>query len=92
MRIIANNMARSSREIPEAWTMMEVDVTGLVEVREDMKDVFRESEGVPLTYLPFILNVVAESLKIHQLVNASWDGDSIIIKSSVNIGVAIACW
>ena len=89
-RIIAENMVRSATEIPEAWTTVEADVTGLVQLRERMKPHFRRREGVALTYLPFVLEAVAESLKENRLVNSSWDGDAIILKGRVNIGVAIA--
>lgn len=89
-KMIATNMVRSSNEIPDAWTMVEVDVTGLVRVRESMKDNFRDTEGVSLTYLPFIVEIVAKCLKKHRLVNSSWDHDSVILKDTVNIGIAVA--
>ena len=89
-KMIAANMIRSSNEIPDAWTMVEVDVTGLVRVRESMKDNFRDTEGVSLTYLPFIVEIVAKCLKKHRLVNSSWDHDSVILKDTVNIGIAVA--
>jgi 2-oxoisovalerate dehydrogenase E2 component (dihydrolipoyl transacylase) len=70
--------------------MVEVDVTGLVQVRESMKDKFQETEGVALTYLPFIVEIVAKCLKTHHIVNSSWDHDTIILKDNVNIGIAVA--
>ncbi len=89
-RLIAANMMRSATEIPQAWSITEVDVSGLVARREALKDGFREREGVNLTYLPFVLKAVAEALKENPLVNSSWDGDAIILKRRVNIGIAVA--
>ena len=89
-RLIAANMTRSATEIPQAWSITEVDVAGLVARREALKDGFREREGVNLTYLPFVLKAVAEALKENPLVNSSWGGDAIILKRRVNIGIAVA--
>ena len=89
-RLIAANMMRSATEIPQAWSITEVDVTGLVARREALKDGFRKREGVNLTYLPFVLKAVAEALKQNPLVNSSWDGDAIILKRRINIGIAVA--
>ena len=89
-RMIADNMARSTTEIPEAWTVVEADVSGLVALREGAKAEFLRREGVKLTYLPFVVKAVAESLKENRLVNSSWGRDSIILKRRINVGVAIA--
>ena len=89
-RLIAANMTRSATEIPQAWSITEVDVSNLVARREALKEGFREREGVNLTYLPFVLKAVAEALKENPLVNSSWDTDAIILKRRVNIGIAVA--
>lgn len=89
-RMIAANMARSASEIPEAWSITEVDASGLVRRREAVKDAFREREGVNITYLAFVVKAVAQSLKENPLLNSSWDGDAILLKKRVNIGIAVA--
>ena len=89
-RIIADNMARSATAVPEAWSLMEADVSGLVQLREGAKADFLSREGINLTYLPFVIRVVAECLKEHRVLNSSWGGDAIVLKRRVNIGVAIA--
>ena len=89
-RMIAANMVRSATQIPEAWMMVEVDVTDLVAVRQRARADFQLREGVNLTYLPFVVRAVAESLNENPLVNATWGGDAIILKKRINIGVAIA--
>ena len=89
-RIIAANMVRSAAEIPQAWTLVEVDVSGMVERRRSVRDDFRQREGINITYLPFVMKAVAESLKENPLLNSSWDGDAILYKRRINVGVAAA--
>ena len=89
-RMIAANMKRSASEIPVAWTISEVDASGLVRRREALKDEFHRREGVNLTYLHFVVKAVAESLRANPLLNSSWDGDAIILKRRINIGIAVA--
>jgi 2-oxoisovalerate dehydrogenase E2 component (dihydrolipoyl transacylase) len=88
-RAIANRMALSKREAPHAWSMVEADVSGLVALRERVKEEFAEREGVRLTYLPFIVKAVVESVKEHPVLNSVWDGDRIVLRKRINIGVAV---
>ncbi len=88
-RAIANRMASSKREAPHAWSMVEVDMSGLVALREREKAAFVEREGVKLTYLPFIVKAVVESLRENPVLNSVWDGDRIILRKRINIGVAV---
>jgi 2-oxoisovalerate dehydrogenase E2 component (dihydrolipoyl transacylase) len=88
-RAIANRMSASKREAPHAWTMVEVDVSGLAALREREKAAFAEREGVKLTYLPFIVKAVVESLKENPVLNSVWDGDRIILRKRINVGVAV---
>ncbi len=88
-RAIANRMAQSKREAPHAWSVVEVDVTGLAALRERVKAEFAEREGVRLTYLPFIVKAVAEGLKEHPVLNSVWDGDRIVLRKQINIGIAV---
>ena len=89
-RMIAANMKRSASEIPTAWSITEVDVSGLVRRREALKDDFQRREGVNLTYLHFVVKAVAESLRENPLLNSSWGDDAIILKKRINIGIAVA--
>jgi 2-oxoisovalerate dehydrogenase E2 component (dihydrolipoyl transacylase) len=82
-------MALSKREAPHAWSMVEADVTGLVGLRERVKEGFKSREGIGLTYLPFIVKAVVESLKEHPVLNSVWDEDRIVLRKRVNIGVAV---
>jgi 2-oxoisovalerate dehydrogenase E2 component (dihydrolipoyl transacylase) len=88
-RAIADRMSRSKHEAPHAWSMVEADVTGLVGLRERVKEEFQSREGVRLTYLPFIAKAVAEGLKEHPVLNSVWDGDRILLRKRINLGVAV---
>ncbi len=88
-RAIANRMALSKAEIPHAWTLVEVEMTGLAALREKEKAAFAEREGVRLTYLPFIVKAAVEGLKEHPALNSVWDGDRIVLRRQINIGVAV---
>ena len=89
-RAIALRMTQSARDIPHAWTMMEVDVSGLVALVKGLKEEFRSREGVNLTYLPFILQAVASALRSAPEVNSSWQDDRIVLKNEINLGIAVA--
>ena len=88
-RAIANRMASSKRKAPHAWSMVELDMSGLVALREREKAAFAEREGVKLTYLPFIVKAAVEGLKDNPVLNSVWDGDRIILRKRINIGVAV---
>ncbi len=89
-RMIAEAMERSVREIPHAWSMVEVDITDLVALRNRERDNFQGREGVNLTYLPFALKAVAGALKDNPTLNASWGGDHVVLKRRINLGIAVA--
>src|SRR5437588_2777083 len=89
-RSIAEHMVRSVTTAPHAWTLQEVDVSDLVRYREAEKEGFRARNGVPLTYLPFVLQVVVDALKQHPYLNSSWTDEGILLKRYYNIGIAVA--
>ena len=89
-RIIAQHMVKSATEIPHAWSMVEADVSSLVKYRQGLKEEFQRREGVDLTYLPFVIKAVVESLKEYPMLNSAWDNDKIILKRRIHIGIAAA--
>ncbi|MDE2844065.1 MAG: dihydrolipoamide acetyltransferase family protein [Chloroflexota bacterium] len=89
-RMIAEAMVRSVSRIPHAWSTVEVDVTSLVAARTAMRESFRQREGVDLTYLPFVLRALVETLKENPTFNATWGEDKIVLKKRLNIGLAVA--
>jgi len=89
-RQIAEHVARSTRTIPHAWTLLEVDMSGAVRLRESMKAQFQQRVGVELTYVPFVIRAVVDGLKQQPMMNAVWADDRIIVRKEINIAVAIA--
>ncbi|WP_053367062.1 dihydrolipoamide acetyltransferase family protein [Bacillus sp. FJAT-27245] len=89
-KAIAANMLRSKHEAPHAWTMVEVDATGLVEYRNSLKDDFKKKEGFNLTFFAFFVKAVAQALKEFPQINSMWAGDKIIQKKDINISIAVA--
>ncbi|WP_101844185.1 dihydrolipoamide acetyltransferase family protein [Halobacillus sp. Marseille-P3879] len=89
-KAIAQNMVKSTTEIPHAWMMVEVDVTGLVELRNSLKSQFKEKEGYSLTFFAFFVKAVAQALKEYPQLNSTWAGDKIIQKKAINLNIAVA--
>lgn len=89
-RTIANRMVQSKHEAPHAWTMIEVDVTNLVNFRNQVKAEFAKKEGLNLTFLPFFIKAVVEALKEYPMINSTWANDKIIVKKEINISIAVA--
>jgi 2-oxoisovalerate dehydrogenase E2 component (dihydrolipoyl transacylase) len=89
-RSIAEHMTRSLATAPHAWTLQEVDLTELVRYREAEKEGFRQRNGAPLTYLPFVTQVVCDALRDFPFLNASWTDEGIVLKRYVNMGFAVA--
>lgn len=89
-KLIADHMIRSKQTSAHVTNMIEVDVTGVVNWRNRVKDVFLKKEGVKLTYLPLFLEATVKSLRDFPQINASVDGEKIIIKKSINLGIAVS--
>ncbi|TFB23864.1 2-oxo acid dehydrogenase subunit E2 [Filobacillus milosensis] len=89
-KAIAQNMVKSTTEIPHAWMMVEVDVTDLVNLRDELKVDFKRKEGFSLTYFAFFVKAVAQALKEFPELNSMWGGDKIIQKKDINLSIAVA--
>ncbi|PJN89836.1 dihydrolipoamide acetyltransferase family protein [Bacillus sp. mrc49] len=89
-KAIASNMLKSKHEIPHAWTMVEVDATNMVKLRDNLKSGFKQKEGYNLTYFAFFVKAVAQALTEFPELNSMWAGDKIIQKKDINISIAVA--
>lgn len=89
-KIIADHMVLSKKVSPHVTSVIEVDVTRLVNWRKKVKDQFFKQEGINLTYMPAITEATAKALKTYPLVNSSVDGYNIILKKPINIGIAVS--
>jgi len=89
-KITAEHMVRSKATSAHVTSFAEADVTGLVRFREKNKEAFQEREGVKLTYTPFFVKATVEALREHPLLNASVEGDKVVVKKDFHVGVAVA--
>ena len=89
-KLIADHMVSSVNTAPHVTSFVEADVTNMVLWRNKTKKEFLEKEGERLTFTPIFIEAIAKALRDYPLVNSSIDGDNIIIKSNINIGMATA--
>jgi 2-oxoglutarate dehydrogenase E2 component (dihydrolipoamide succinyltransferase) len=89
-RLIADHMVRSVHTSPHVTSISEADVTHLVHWREKVKTGFEKRENTKLTFTPLFIEAVIRCIKKYPLINSSLDGDKIIIKKDINIGMATA--
>lgn len=89
-RLIAEHMVMSKRVSPHVTSFVEVDMTNIVLWRERIKDKFLKDTGEKITFTPIIIEAVVKAIKEMPGVNASVDGDRIILRKNINIGMATA--
>jgi len=89
-KMIAERMVDSKRVSPHVTSFVEADVTGIVQWREQEKESFRKKHNEALTFTPFFVEAVARAIKDFPMINIQVDGDRIIKKKEINIGVAVA--
>ena len=89
-KMIADHMVHSVHTAPHVTSFVEADVTNLVLWRNKHKKEFEKREGEKLTFTPIFIEAVAKALRDLPMVNSSIDGDKIIVKSNINIGMATA--
>ncbi|GAB3636401.1 dihydrolipoamide acetyltransferase family protein [Hymenobacter arcticus] len=89
-KMIAQRMVDSKRISPHVTSFVEADVTELVNWRNKHKDAYKKREGENLTFTPIFIQAVARAIQDYPGINVSVDGDFIIKKKDINIGVAVA--
>jgi 2-oxoglutarate dehydrogenase E2 component (dihydrolipoamide succinyltransferase) len=89
-KLIAEHMIRSKQTSAHVSNMLEADVTDIVLWRNRIKDEFAQREGEKITYLPVFLEATIQAMKDFPMINASVDGDKIIIRKDINLGIAVA--
>jgi 2-oxoglutarate dehydrogenase E2 component (dihydrolipoamide succinyltransferase) len=83
-------MVDSVQTSPHVTSFVEADVTNMVVWREKVKQLFEKREGVKLTYTPMFLECIANTMEQFPIINSSLQGDNIIYKKDINIGMATA--
>lgn len=89
-RIIADHMVNSKKTSPHVTSFVEVDVTKIVNWRNKVKKQFQEKHGEKITFTPIFMEAVAKAIRDFPMVNVSVDGNTIVRKKNVNIGMATA--
>lgn len=89
-KLIADHMVRSKQTSPHVTSFTETDVTNLVQWRDKMKKDFEKREGTKITFTPLFIEAIVKCIKKYPLINSSVDGDRIIVKKDINIGMATA--
>jgi pyruvate dehydrogenase E2 component (dihydrolipoamide acetyltransferase) len=89
-QLISEHMRRSKDTSAHVTSFNEIDVTNLVQARENNKKAFQQREGVKLTFTPFFVRAAVEALRTHPILNASVEGKRIIVKKDYHIGIAVA--
>ncbi len=89
-KMIAERMVDSKRISPHVTSFVEADVTNIVFWRNKVKNEFQKREGDALTFTPIFIEAVALAIKDYPMINVQVDGDKIIKKRDINIGMAVA--
>lgn len=89
-KMIADHMVRSKHTSPHVTSFTEADVTNIVNWRNKNKAIFEKQYGDKITFTPIFIEAIAKCIRKFPMINASVDGDRIIVKKDVNIGMATA--
>ena len=87
-KLIAKHMVDSVQTAAHVQSFIEIDVTNIVKWREKVKDAFLKREGEKLTFTPILMHAVAATIKKFPMINIAIDGDKIIKKKNINLGMA----
>jgi 2-oxoglutarate dehydrogenase E2 component (dihydrolipoamide succinyltransferase) len=89
-KLIADHMVRSKHTSPHVTSFTEADVTNMVMWRDKVKKDFEKRENTKITFTPLFIETVVRCIKKFPLINSSVEGDRIIVKKDINIGMATA--
>ena len=89
-KLIAKHMVESVQTSPHVTSFVEADVTNMVVWREKVKQLFEKREGTKLTFTPIFMECIAKVLEQFPYINCSLQGENIILKKDINIGMATA--
>ena len=89
-KMIAQRMVESKQISPHVSSFVEADLTSVVQWRTRVKDQFKQQTGENLTYTPILVEAIVRAIKDFPMINVSVEGDTILVKKQVNVGVAVA--
>jgi 2-oxoglutarate dehydrogenase E2 component (dihydrolipoamide succinyltransferase) len=89
-QLIAQYMVKSVQTSPHVTSFVEVDMTRVVQWRDQHKDAFLKRQGIKLTFTPVFIEAIAKAVRDYPQVNASVDGTKILIHKDINVGMAVS--
>ncbi|WP_237275341.1 dihydrolipoamide acetyltransferase family protein [Tenacibaculum ovolyticum] len=89
-KLVAKHMVDSVQTSAHVQSFIEIDVTNIVTWRNKVKNAYQKREGEKLTFTPIFMQAVAQTIKKHPMINIAVDGDKIIKRGNVNLGMAAA--
>ncbi|HTN44771.1 MAG TPA: dihydrolipoamide acetyltransferase family protein [Flavipsychrobacter sp.] len=89
-KLIADHMVRSKATSPHVTSFTECDVTNIVNWRNKVKGSFEKKYGEKITFTPIFIEAIVNCIRKYPMINSSVDGDKIIVKKDINIGMAAA--
>jgi len=89
-KIIADGMVASKRTSAHVYTVFEIDMTHVAQLRNKHKQAFESQFGTKLSFMPFVMMAACKALRGYPVANASVDGDNIIYKQDINLGIAVS--
>ncbi len=89
-KLIADHMVMSKRVSPHVTSFVEADVTNMVQWRDRVKKDFEKREGEKITFTPIFIEAIARAIREFPMINISVDGDKIIKRKDINVGMATA--
>ncbi|GLH72600.1 dihydrolipoamide acetyltransferase component of pyruvate dehydrogenase complex [Geothrix limicola] len=89
-KIIADGMVASRRTSAHVYTVFEIDMTHVAQLRNKHKKAFEAQFGTKLSFMPFIMMAACKALRAYPVANASVDGDNIVYKQDINLGIAVS--
>ena len=89
-KIISDNMVASKRTSAHVYTVFEMDMSHVARLRATHRQAFEAAYGTKLSFMPFVMMAAAKALRAYPVVNASVDGDNIIYKQDLNLGIAVS--
>ncbi|HEY3269721.1 MAG TPA: dihydrolipoamide acetyltransferase family protein [Geothrix sp.] len=89
-KAIADNMVASRRTSAHVYTVFEIDMTHVAQLRNKHKKAFEAQFGTKLSFMPFVMMAACKALRAYPIANASVDGDNIVYKQDINLGIAVS--
>jgi 2-oxoisovalerate dehydrogenase E2 component (dihydrolipoyl transacylase) len=89
-KAIAAHMVQAKSTAPHAYTTVEVDMSGVVGLRESVKARYQAQEGIALSYVAIVAKALVEALERNRDLNAHWTDEGVLRRADINLGIAVA--